>query len=78
MMDRVKVLRFAARYAERYAQSQDAIRAPAVAKEARAVRTELLNMADEIEYNRDPERIHEAALAFDAFNNACEHKRNHP
>ena len=48
-MNRAKVLRDAAHYAERYAQSQDAIRAPSVAEYARRVRTELLNMADELD-----------------------------
>ena len=43
MMDRAKVLRAAARYAERYAQSQDAIRAPAVVQEARAAGASVCN-----------------------------------
>jgi len=50
-MDRVQALRDAAKYAEWYAQGQEAIKEPNRATHARAVRTELLNMADELSSN---------------------------
>jgi hypothetical protein len=46
-MNRSTVLRKAARYAEHYSLSQEAIRNQAGASQAQKVRTALLNMADE-------------------------------
>ena len=70
-MNRITALRKAANYAQFYAESQEAIKNQTGAIHARTVRTELLNMADELE--TVPNDTDLDALIIDAANERAEH-----